>query len=79
MKWIITCRLPSGAKFAWAQDREEGCFALTKLEGDVVKRASCWDTKQEAEAHIQEQLACAPELEKLAPFTVEQCMVLGQG
>ena len=51
--------------FALAVPKEDGTY------GHVFN----WPTRQQAEAHLKEQLKIAPKLHKLGPFEIEQWIV----
>lgn len=74
MKFIITCQLPSGSRWAWAYVEQNGVkhFALAPINSGVARGVNAWDTREEAQEHLDEQLRLAPDLEKLGPFEIEQ-------
>jgi hypothetical protein len=72
MKWIITCKLPSGTRFAFSH--KDNFFALVPVDAMQVRHASAFNTKQEAEDYLEKQIACAPQLLKLGPFQVSRCL-----
>lgn len=73
MKYIIVAAtFPSGARWAFSHKGRE--FALVQIKGDEVRRASAWDSAQEAQRHLDAQLDVAPDLARLGPFTIEMVM-----
>ncbi len=68
-KFIITCQLPSGAKYAWS--RKDGEFALVPINGETVRMVSTWDSHDDAEGYLLAQMEVAPNLNKLGPFKIE--------
>ena len=69
MKYIITCKFPSGAVWAWT--RVKGRFALAPLKNGFVHGAFAWETRDEAEDYLLAQMEAAPDLRKLGPFKIE--------
>lgn len=68
MKFIIACRLPSGAMYAFATFEDK--FALVPVEKGVVRKCMAWDTAAQAQAYLDEQLKLAPSVNKLGPFEI---------
>lgn len=69
MKFIITCVMPSGAKWAWSRFKDD--FALVRCENGSVKNAFAWDTHDDAEGYLLAQMDVAPQLSKMGPFEIE--------
>src|SRR5206468_474732 len=66
-KWIIAVKLPSGSRYALSV--YEKTFALVQMsEHGTVKGALVWNSKAEAEAHLEKQLEAAPDLERMGDF-----------
>jgi hypothetical protein len=70
-KWIIVATLPEGDRFAFS--RYNGSFALVPFdEHEKVKNALAWDSKEDAELHLEKQLEAAPELRRLGTIRVQK-------